>query len=203
MLSLHTADAESESTRLGKVKAALPQEYGLALFIKDIENPHPTWNATTPLCEWYGVTCDEEKNPTEFEYVGWHALNEPLRGELSWAHLPDTIINLRFPGNELSGGIAVKDLPRAMTEVTLSSNKFTGELDLEGLPDTMECFEVDDNDLEGFTNMDKLPTNLSELNLGKNVKLQGVSRSSLLPVVDGNPCEVCLVDTQIECVKDN
>ena len=203
MLSFTAADVQAPPVRLGKVKAPLPPEYALALFIKDIENPHSTWSANTSACEWFGVSCNEARKPIHYDYVTfqffgpflfteWRATTGVLRGQLSWAHLPDSVERLSVPRNDLSGGISVKDLPRSMLALILFGNQFSGELDLEALPGAIGVLDVKSNNLEGFVNMDRLPAGLLHLNLSNNFKLRGVCRESLLP--RQSPQDVCYVD---------
>jgi len=169
-----TADipiAQSHHSHTGRVRGAnLPQEYELAKFTQDIEKPHPSWNTSTPACEWKCVTCEDAIHVTE---INWSAFAfERLSGTLQWDWLPRTLTACRLWDTQLTGGVKLDTLPPQLSTLILWNNDFTGNLDLEHMPHTLEELAVGSNRFEGSVELTSLPRNLVYLSLRKN-KLSG------------------------------
>ena len=124
----------AESTRKGRVRGAnLPQEYELSRFIQNIANPHPSWNTSTPACDWSNVYCDVELHVKK---IYWRRMK--LAGLLQWNYLCRTTREFTTVQNDLSGGVPLDTLPSPMTEFVVNANAFSGELDLSHLPNDMD-----------------------------------------------------------------
>ena len=197
---------ESHATRrAGRVsKANLPQEYELAQLVQNIENPHPSWNASTPACEWDGVDCDVA---SEIKSIKWNVYSgksyQELTGSLSFVYLPKTVrifdvfltklsgevplntlpfklesMNLR--NNDLSGPLDLTALPPIFNKLVLSGNRFTGEICLDKLPSGLKYLWLDCNQLSGKVCLCNLPSALYLLDLSSNVNLHGEVEKRLL-----------------------
>ena len=163
-----TKDVSYTSTRLGRVSAALPQEYKLLKFIENVSNRHTSWKADTPACEWDGVTCTEEGKVVK---IRWES--RFLEGPLEWKHLPDTLLELHMELNNHFGSIVLEDLPPRLEYLSLGNNRFTGGVNLQAMPKTMKKLLIGNNELSGSVNFCNLPNNLSFLYLADNAVLSG------------------------------
>ena len=168
LFAFPTKDERCSSTRLGRVRASLPQEYKLLKFIENVSNHHASWEAGTPACEWDGVTCNQEGKVMG---IDWAA--RKLEGSLEWKHLPDTLLKLRMSSNKLSGSIALEDLPPHLEYLSLGSNNFTGSINLQAMPRTMKKLLLGNNELSGSVSFFNLPEDLSFLYLADNAGLWG------------------------------
>mmetsp|Transcript_28594 Transcript_28594/g.39581 ORF Transcript_28594/g.39581 Transcript_28594/m.39581 type:complete len:222 (+) Transcript_28594:48-713(+) len=205
----------SSLVRASKVRgSALPGEFYLLRFIREVENPHPTWNANTPSGKWDGVS---EKD-CEIENIlwGWRQ----LRGTLCWSHLPQSLVQLSVWNNRLTGTVEFHLLPPHLVYLNLSENEFKGILHLETLPRTLRDIWLGGNLFTGTLNFALLPPEAQELRLENN-DFQGNVESILSPsklrrlILNGNeglkgkinplslPCYVELrhTGTQIEVVN--
>ena len=202
---------ESHATRrAGRVsKANLPQEYELAQLVQNIENPHPSWNTSTPACEWDGVYCDVA---SEIKSIKWNVYSgksyQQLTGSLSFVYLPKTLrkfdvfltklsgevplntlpyrlksMNLR--NNNLSGPLDLTALPPIFKKLVASGNRFTGEICLDKLPLGLKYLFLDCNQLSGKVCLCNLPSTLYLLDLSSNVNLHGEVERRLLREMDG------------------
>ena len=140
-------------TRLGKARAPLPQEYELAAFIRDVENPYPTWNTSTPACKWKSVICSKEGRVQKVNW-SWNGDHEmprhfnyrKLRGILHWNELPGTITSVRVTENAFRGTVCFRALPHELVLLQLERNAFEGTLDLNELPQKL---------LQGYVSFNK------------------------------------------------
>ena len=174
-----TADPDTKSARLGKARAPLPQEYILAELVKDVENPHPSWNTTVHACKWKGVTCTEGGDVSQigFQYV---ALDFTfLRGKICWK-LPSTLLYFRSLTLELWGESPTEHLPQGFLSMSLYQNKFTGAINLCDLPTTLENLSLHQNKFEGPIDLSHLPATLKTLSVGVN-SLTGELNFTQLP----------------------
>ena len=111
-----------QKTRRGKVRGTnIPQEYELAQFVQNLLNPDPTWYSSVPLCEWHGVTCDED---SQVRQIDWSSMR--LTGSLQWRHLCHILRRLLLWQNKLTGSVPLDVLPRGIMEMDLSINEFAG-----------------------------------------------------------------------------
>ena len=169
-------DASHTAARLGRVSAALPQEYKLLQFIENVSNRHTSWEADIPACEWHGVTCNEEGKVVKINWAMYK-----LEGTLEWKHLPDTILELHMESNNLFGSIVFEDLPPHLEYLSLGTNHFTGGVNLQAMPKTMKDLLIGNNELSGSVSFCNLPDNLSFLYLADNRELSGTLLLSNLP----------------------
>ena len=84
--------------RAAKVSVAnLPLEYQLARLIRNIENPHNTWDTDTPACEWEGVECNEQGEPDDIYWEQMEDSEGPdhweygLKGSLDLTDIPNLV----------------------------------------------------------------------------------------------------------------
>ena len=175
-LGLFAADTSYTATRLGRVSAALSQEYRLLMFLQNVSNLSPSWDSHTPACQWDGVNCNQDGEVTDINWAG-----KKLEGTLDWKSLPESLLELRLYSNRLSGSIVLGDLPRNLRYFSVGSNKFSGSINLQKAPKAMERLLAGDNKLSGPVYFDNLPPNLSFLYLSRNAKLSGSVDGSILP----------------------
>ena len=158
------SNANTQETRPGKVRGAnLPQEYELTRFVQNIENPHPSWNASTPACDWEHVTCDEELHVI---WINWNGMN--MKGSLQWNYLCHTVLEFRAWLNQLRGNVLLGALPSQIVRFDLSTNGFSGELDWSHLPGEMIDLFFSDNKFKGCVDFKHLPLSLKVLQVQYN-----------------------------------
>ena len=161
----HASDIVRVPCRLpSKVRGAnLPQEYELERVVRNIENPHRSWNASTSACEWNGVTCDQDMH---VEDIHWSfkdlSLFEFHECSFGFEFLPQTIRSLDIGRNELSGPVQLDLLPSNLNILKIGHNKFDGGLDLTRLPCTLEHANFNKNRFEGNVDLTLLPPSLRE-----------------------------------------
>mmetsp|Transcript_18743 Transcript_18743/g.25890 ORF Transcript_18743/g.25890 Transcript_18743/m.25890 type:complete len:280 (+) Transcript_18743:48-887(+) len=160
------------NVRIGRVGGSnLPQEYELARFVELVENPHPTWNVSTPACEWKGVTCEDGLHVTKIDWENVAELNS-LSGSIQWEWLPQKILVVDVAKQKLSGNVPLKTLPSKLRVLNLVLNQFSGGLDLQFLPNTLEKVWVDYNNFQDGVDLTQLSQSLLALTLSSN-KLSG------------------------------
>ena len=149
LLLYEAADVAPSAARAGKVKGvALPQEYELAKFVRDVKNPHPSWDTHTAACEWDGVECDKSKSIVDLR---WR--QRELNGTLHWLYLPRTIQQARLLMNRLGGDVDFTTLPQPLTCMWLQHNFFTGEPDFAHLPPNIDVLNVSSCRFTGFVDL--------------------------------------------------
>ena len=159
-------DTYQTSARLGKLRASLPQEYELAAFIQEIENPHVSWSVHIPACSWMNVKCSDSGYVTD---LYWDSRNAyAMRGVLHWKNLPPTLSRLYLMGHQLSGNLHLEHLPHKPLSLKACINQFTGNLSMDTLPELLIELSVSDNQLEGSLDLTHLPTILHILRLNSN-----------------------------------
>ena len=183
--SCHTKDVSNldrTRRRPGKVRGSnLPQEYELSQFVANIENPYPSWNTSTPACEWKGAWCDTEQ---KVRYINWHSfIGQQLRGSLQWNYFVFTLHEFRAPYNKLTGNVRLDMLPSKFVEFSIPSNLFTGGLELCDLPESLEEVQLYRNDFQGSIDMSCL---------GKNIRTLKVSRNDLSGEIDFTSLPSCI-----------
>ena len=171
-----SSDTKYTASRLGRVRASLPQEYLFAQLIEKIRNPHPSWETNTVVCEWQGVVCVEDS-----KVAGIYWRNKGLLGTLQWRCLPPTLADLNLSWNELTGLIPLDELPQGLVKFRIGNNKFYGEQTFHRLPSMLSEFCVNDNDFEGVVDFASLPKDLTYLDLKWNARLRGDLVRSDLP----------------------
>jgi len=168
--------SDSSVLKPGKVQgSSMPQEYNLMRLIQNIENPRPSWNTSTPACEWEDVSCDQSSMVTE---INWEVLH--LRGLLCLEYLPDSIIDFHASENALFGSVRLDYLPGPLELLNLSENAFSGAVDLVSLPSALRSLYLDENMFTGSVVLNSLPSQLRILNLAAN-KLTGTLDLGHLP----------------------
>ena len=122
--------SSSPASCASKVRGTfLPQEYELAKFICDIENPDLSWSTETSACEWYGVECNGEG---EVIRIRWH--DRSLCGTPHWKYLPQSLFFIDLINNMLSGPVDFSALPLGLGYMYIQVNLFSGDLRFEILP---------------------------------------------------------------------
>ena len=172
---LHSADTDHTSTRLGKARAAVPQEYELAEFMKEVRNPDPSWNESNTACHWWGTRCGEDGF---VESLTWW--NSGYLGILRWKYAPTTLSRLNLHNNHFSGSIEMEYLPRNLAESVANANSFTGNLNLTDLPRSLKKMSAYMNECEGRLDLLHLPHGFEYLDLHQN-KFSGDLNLSRLP----------------------
>ena len=166
--------------------AGLPQEYALALFIKDIPNPQKSWSTHTPACEWDRVMCDEKNNVERLE---WYGIG--LSGEFQWSCLPNSLLHLNLSSDYSSDGtfkylkgeishVDFASLPRGLLELFLYDLGICGSLEVSDLPPSLRVLDLYGNNIQGSVDFTALPETMIEIFLRGN-PIQGVPDFSKLP----------------------
>ena len=164
------------SSRLGKIRGVhLPTEYELEKLIRGVQNPHSSWSANTPACEWHEVTCNEEGDVTRIE---WSGLG--LRGTLDWKHIPKTAKYVDVMNNEIEGTLELSALPRELEKFWAGENKLSGSLQFCDLPPTLEILNLSENYFTGHADLSCLPSELRGMNISGNKGLRGTVHTSNL-----------------------
>ena len=153
----------------------LPQEYDLARFIEDIENPDPSWNTSTPACAWKGVTCEG----IHVWKIIWNRYK--LSGSVHWNWIPQSLQQFRVWENMLTGAVNFNALPPQLSYLNLIQNFFTDIAHLEHLPVNIEYLYLRSNRFEGNVELCALPPTLLELDLSDN-KFSGGIHLNKLPL---------------------
>ena len=185
LASLHSSDVTP--CRLGRVGAALPQEFAL---VKVLEKMKPVlienFNSTDiAACKWYGVTCDADHYVTA---IKWASMGEQcgvaakgLKGPPQWEHLPPTLTSLLMYNNCLSGELPLDLLPTELEVLRLSANNLHGTLDFTLVPRAMRKIALTHNLFRNVVGLGNLPSGLEELSLSFNMNLRGVYDPEKLP----------------------
>mmetsp|Transcript_28375 Transcript_28375/g.39330 ORF Transcript_28375/g.39330 Transcript_28375/m.39330 type:complete len:197 (-) Transcript_28375:307-897(-) len=176
-----TADNIPAHSKLGKLRGVtLPVEYDLERYIQNLDKIDPTWNITTPACEWNGVNCDASNGLiSSFDWG-----DRGMSGTPMWEYLPSSITYIRLAFNSLSGPVPFGDLPRNMTVLNVTQNMFSGELDFGALPTTMKNLFLSRNEFSGLVDSSTFPESLTLLYVSNNVNLYGEIRMNGLPKFD-------------------
>ena len=165
------------STRSSGAKvsmANLPQEYELVRLVRDILNPHETWDAKTPACEWDGVGCSQGDVVTRIRWTG-----RDLHGSLHLSHFMQTMKRFNVGRNALTGEIDLLDLPSSLRYLCLSENRFVGALDLTSLPQKLAELDIYDNSFTEGVCLTRLSPALEGLYLSSNNLTGSVDLTSL------------------------
>ena len=198
-------------TTASKVRGvALPQEFEMDYFLRNITNRHPSWNTDRSLCKWEGVLCWKEGKVSEVRWgnypidgtLWWdstpHSLlrlelhcgifrENALCGDVKLAALPDSLERLYLWGQSFSGEIDTRSLPRSLLILQAYLNKFSGSLDLTILPSGLFQAFLNNNQFEGEINLRVLPASLEQLSLSWN-HFTGIVDISSLPEVMFSLC---------------
>ena len=179
-----SVSSQSTSRAPGRIRgAALPQEYDLARFVKNLEGLHPTWCTNVTACKWSGVTCNEMDEVTALDWTNSDYVPKvyPTRGLVVWKYLPLTLIDLHLDNDDLTGEVEFRCLPQSLKLCNLSSNRFFGRFDPQFLPPLIEKLYLNQNDFTGQINLTKLPPNLTDMWLEHN-KFDGTIDLCHLPL---------------------
>ena len=153
--------ANPEARRTAKVRGAkIPQEYELAGFVENIENPHLSWNTSIPACQWNGMNCNLDGYVTG---IDWSRLG--YEGLLRWERLPHTVIKILLYANQLSGILPFNVFPSELSYLNLKSNLFRGQLEFSQLPHRLGEIYLDQNMFEGGVDLCHLPLRLTSLSI--------------------------------------
>ena len=184
-LQTRSQDADvplSSISRASKVRGTfLPQEYELAKFISDVENPHESWSTATPACEWDNVKCDDEGEVID---ISWSY--QGLLGTLHWEHLPRSVKFLDVSYNQLSGTLEFSALPPGLEKLWVHYNLFSGEVYFEHLPTGISVLNISRCDFSGFVDLSclqhsSLAKAASGFDIRNNPKLQGSVPRNIVP----------------------
>ena len=150
-------------SRPSKVRGALlPSEYELTRFVSKIENPHISWSASTPACEWKGVTCVDSR----IQIVDWG--RSGLKGSLLFEWMPRASRFFYLFNNQVGDFVKLDSLPPQLTCLDLDINTFSGSIDLIHIPSTFRTLSLRNNAFAGSVDLNHLPPNLEELYLNNN-----------------------------------
>ncbi|KNH05842.1 leucine-rich repeat, partial [Perkinsela sp. CCAP 1560/4] len=161
-------------------RSMLCQQDLMELFIFGLNKPEKICGSRADpadVCEWEGITCNDDGEVEEFE---WICKNRHGTGIVGFESLPCSMKTLRMFWNALSGTIRLADLPEKMEELSLSCNQLTGSLDLDGLPATVRELGLGNNKFTGEVSFEKLPKCLKQLRLSQN-QLSGTICLTCLP----------------------
>ena len=183
------------STRTAKVSVVnLPQEYELERFVRDVENPYPSWSVDTAACMWGMVQCDDSGQVRNINFWG-----KKLLGQLNLKYLPKSILKFSAGMNRFTGEAHLDSLPPLLSHLDLCSNGFIGSLELASLPSDMVELILYKNKFSGDVCLSSLPGNLKILDLGNNaltgaVDLEHLSSSMVELMLKNNEFSgpVCL-----------
>mmetsp|Transcript_32096 Transcript_32096/g.43957 ORF Transcript_32096/g.43957 Transcript_32096/m.43957 type:complete len:227 (+) Transcript_32096:14-694(+) len=185
-------DAPRSATRLGRVRAFMSPETSLNFFLQNVHNAHVTWTSDNPIQKWYNV----RTNDPSILRLEWMSLG--LSGNLSWAFVPNRVVDLKLQNNRLEGSIDPSVLPPTLSILWLNRNKFSGELDLTSLPAGLTQLCVNQNNLSGSLNLQHLPLGLTWLWLNTNHFSGTVSLNGLPETLK----ELYLGDNELEGTVD-
>ena len=174
---------EALSTKLSKppVRSLNPDERedleALQSLICGIENPHPSWIAETPPCDWSGVECSVVADTS-----GAQKLMSLFSGE---SRSPSRrVTSIVWSARELRGTLASsisgKNLPPHLRVLNLNQNELYGDLAKIVLPESLKLLDLSDNMISVDVRSLSLPRELLELDLGAN-SLHGEVKDLRLP----------------------
>mmetsp|Transcript_17081 Transcript_17081/g.23680 ORF Transcript_17081/g.23680 Transcript_17081/m.23680 type:complete len:228 (+) Transcript_17081:61-744(+) len=165
-------------SRAAKVRGNLPQEFELAQLIKDIENPLPSWNTSTPACKWKGVVCTDGIHISKIRWSRRTTLPPHLRtrslcgngfsGRLHLQHLPQSLETLDVSVNRAHGSVDLTRLPHGLTLLYLNKNMLSGNVVFDCLPQTMKYLNLGNNQFTGCLDFRHLPLTLTSLSCNDN-----------------------------------
>jgi len=178
-------------SRAAKVRGNLPQEFELAQLIKDIENPLPSWNTSTPACKWKGVVCTDGIHISKIRWSRRTTLPPHLRtrslcgngfsGRLHLQHLPQSLETLDVSVNRAHGSVDLTRLPHGLTLLYLNKNMLSGNVVFDCLPQTMKYLNLGNNQFTGCLDFRHLPLTLAKLYCNDN-KFNAIVRFHSLPL---------------------
>ena len=145
----------------------LPPQYDLLRLLQDVENLLPSWNSTTPACEWEQVSC---KPSGQIAAIYW--CDKKFRGSLIWNYLPSKLERLNVARNQLSGDVPFDVLPATLKGINLSNNRFSGTPSFRYLP-ALNGVGLRANNFEGWVNFEFLALSVRHLFVNDNLMLQG------------------------------
>ena len=173
--------AKNIKTRGKKVSGlVLPPLFLLQKLLSNVTGKPPEWDLEEEVCEWGGLTCDEEKQVIR---ISWEGMK--LKGTLSWKNLPPTLTVLQLGiynfGNELTGSVETSLLPVDLQMLRIDSNLFFGHLSLAELPPALLHLSVSFNQFSHNLDTSRLPLSLRRLRLSHNAFHGPLCLSSLPP----------------------
>ena len=106
-LTYRMCDVPASRPRLAKIRGtALPQEYDLERLVAGIPDPHSSWTADTPVCEWDGVICMSRGTPTSLR---WSSHASRMKGGTVYLQfMPVSIQTFSVPSCGLFGGSYIR-----------------------------------------------------------------------------------------------
>eukprot|EP00759_Apiculatamorpha_spiralis_P032901 PhF_6_TR34190/c1_g2_i1/m.50083 len=109
----------------------------------------PSWQSSSSLCNWAGVTCSNDRIIT-FDWSSRQCQStQPLN-----ILLPPSVTKLILSTNEFSGSVQLSNLPQNLTELDLSNNQFTGSVDFSSLPKLpLTVLRLNSNQFIGSVNL--------------------------------------------------
>ena len=170
---------EDSSSKPSKVRGtALPQEYELEAFTRNMAPHHVTWNTHIPACQWKGVKCDDDTESI-VTHISW--IYYSLVGNPRWEHMPITLTAISLLANQLQGLVCLHQLPLVMANYSVSYNLFNGPLDFSQLPSSLYRLQLENNQFSGNIDLSCLPFDLVSLGLAGNPMLVGTVRKNSFP----------------------
>jgi len=148
----------------------------MVLLTMDWSPKDPSWTPQTPVCQWVGVTCNNQTmRVTQFIWSG-----HLVKGTFNTTQVPSGMQFLSLYNNQLSGTPDLSALPTYMQTLDLGDNLFTGQPNLSNLPKGMQYLYLGGNKLSGNPDLSSLPMGLQYLYLYNN-QLSGTPDLSSLP----------------------
>ena len=102
-----------------------------------------------------------------------------LHGKLEASELPEALIEIHLGSNRFQGSVDISQLPRDLQVICLQRNLLSGALHLQHLPEPLEKLNLSENDFSGGICLRKLPAALRELNLARNTLFGPLDLSAL------------------------
>ena len=169
------ADFSFSRSRLGKARAALPQEYHLAQFLQDISNKHLSWNTETPACKWDGVLCEDDLKIKRIQWWG-----RALRGIPRWVYFSNVLSErVWFNRNQLMGQLPLELFPPKLKKFSAPRNLFNGTLNLREVHENLEELTLIGCNFQGAIALHELSFGLVSLDLSRNGFSGGLNLGSV------------------------
>ena len=187
---------------LGKMDPSmLSDQARMELFVENISDAFRAYfqmNGTfLDMCEWPGMSCDEEGNITGVSLLGADGgtvcldyfpekvdrlsicSHYSLAGTLNTANLPSRLEFCDIAANNFDGTVDMTKLPKPLFSLSIAQNKFSGECNLTALPAGLDTLNASENCFSGSLRLDALPEGMNTLDVSRNCFSGSVSLDNL------------------------
>ena len=184
--------AAADAPGLGRFTSDFSTQQSLMELV--IENTRLAWSNWrdengnyNDMCEWAGVTCNEDGDVININWGVKNFLDEQpklqwlpstvqsillynsrQKGSLDAAKLPKDLRRGSFSGNDYEGSFDFSSLPPGLKSLDLNDNRLTGSVDLKCLPEPMTVLLLLRNHFSGSIELDGLPKGMQMLNIAEN-----------------------------------